>query len=64
VVVIDVFTQDGQEVVQVEVDGRTFTVGEGDTFAQNFQVVSISDTCATFLFGDESLTTCEGGRPK
>jgi hypothetical protein len=64
VVVIDVFTRNGREVVQVEVDGRTYTVGEGDTFAQNFQVTSISGTCATFLFGDESFTTCEGGRPK
>ena len=64
VVVIDVFTQGGQQVVQVEVDGQTFTVGEGDRFAKNFQVVSIEGTCATFLFGDESFQTCEGGRPK
>jgi hypothetical protein len=64
VVVIDVFTQDGQEMVQVEVDGETFTVSEGDTFAQNFETVSIEGECATFLFGDETFTTCEGGRPK
>ena len=64
VVVIDVFTQGGQQVVQVEVDGQTFTVGEGERFAQNFQVVSIEGTCATFLFGDESFQACEGGRPK
>jgi hypothetical protein len=64
VVVIDVFTQDGQEMVQVEVDGETFTVSEGDTFAKNFETVSIEGECATFLFGDETFTTCEGGRPK
>jgi hypothetical protein len=64
VVVIDVFTQGGQEMVQVEVDGETFTVAEGETFAQNFETVSIEGECATFLFGDETFTTCEGGRPK
>ena len=64
VVVIDVFVQDGKDVVQVEVDGEVFVVGEGDTFAQNFQVVSIDGQCATFLFGDESFQACEGGRPK
>jgi hypothetical protein len=64
VVVVDVFMQGGREVVQVTVDGETFTVGEGDRFANNFEVVSIEGECATFLFGDEQFTACEGGRPK
>jgi hypothetical protein len=64
VVVIDTFARAAEEVVQVEVDGQAYTVGEGDRFAQNFQVVSIEGECATFLFGDESFTTCVGGRPK
>jgi hypothetical protein len=64
VVVIDTFARADEEIVQVEVDGQAFTVGEGDRFAQNFQVVSIEGECATFLFGDESFTTCVGGRPK
>lgn len=63
--VLDVFVRDGEELVQVEVDGDVFTVGEGDTFAGNFQVVSIDGRCATFLFGDEQFTLCEPGvRPK
>ena len=64
VVVIDTFARAAEEIVQVEVDGQAFTVGEGDRFAENFQVVSIEGECATFLFGDESFTTCVGGRPK
>jgi hypothetical protein len=63
-VVIDVFPRGGGEVVHVEVDGQTHTACEGERFAQNFQVVSIEGECATFLFGDENFTTCEGGRPK
>jgi hypothetical protein len=62
--VIDVFTRDGRELVQVQVDGETFVVGEGDTFAGNFRVVSIEDPCATFLFGDETFTVCEPGERK
>jgi hypothetical protein len=63
--VLDVFVRDGEELVQVEVDGDVFTVGEGDTFAGNFKVVSIDGRCATFLFGDEQFTLCEPGvRPK
>jgi hypothetical protein len=64
VVLIDVFTRGGEQVVQVSVDGETFVVDEGERFAGNFEVTSIEGTCATFLFGDESFTLCEGERPK
>jgi hypothetical protein len=59
--VLDVFIRDGEEFVQVEVDGTVFTVQVGDTFAGNFRVVSIDGHCATFLFGDEQFTECEPG---
>lgn len=58
---LDVFTRDGRELVQVEVDGVVYTVGEGETFAENFRVLSIDGRCATFLFGDEQFTLCEPG---
>jgi hypothetical protein len=61
VTVIDVIDAD---TVQVEVDGQTFTVDEGDQFAENFEVASVSGSCARFLFGDESFTLCKGGAPK
>jgi hypothetical protein len=56
--VIDVFTQGGEQVVQVEVDGKTFVAAEGERFARNFEVVSISGSCATFLFGDQTVEAC------
>jgi hypothetical protein len=62
--VIDIFQQGGQQVVQVEVDGETFTVAEGEEFSDNFRVESIQGTCASFLFGDEPFTLCEGGERK
>ncbi|MCA1726156.1 MAG: hypothetical protein LC722_00380 [Actinobacteria bacterium] len=62
--VLDVFIRDGVQFVQVEVDGKVFTVKEGETFAGNFRVVSIDGQCATFLFGDEQFTECEPGAKK
>ena len=61
VTVIDVIDAD---TVQVEVEGQTFTVDEGEQFAANFEVASVSGSCARFLFGDESFTLCKGGAPK
>ncbi len=49
---------------QVEVDGKSFVVAEGETFAQNFMLVSIQGGCANFLFGDQSFTLCEPGERK
>jgi hypothetical protein len=60
VVLIDIF-QDGT-MVQVEVDGRVFTVSEGETFHGNFRLVSISGNCARFVFGDEGFTLCTSPR--
>jgi hypothetical protein len=62
--IIDIFEQGGEQVVQVEVDGETFTVSEGEEFSDNFRVESIQGTCASFLFGDEPFTLCEGGERK
>jgi hypothetical protein len=61
VTVIDVIDAD---TVQVEVEGQTYTVDEGEQFAENFEVASVSGSCARFLFGDESFTLCKGGAPK
>ena len=61
VVLVDVVDSN---TVQVEVDGQPYTASEGETFAQNFEVVSVEGGCARFLFGDESFTLCEGEAPK
>ena len=64
VVLVDVFTEGGESLVQVQVDGQTYTVAVGETFAGNFQLVSVRGGCATFLFGDQSFTLCEPGERK
>lgn len=62
--VIDIFQQGGEQVVQVEVDGETFVVSEGEAFSDNFRLESTQGACADFLFGDEPFTLCEGGERK
>ena len=52
------------DTVQVEVDGQTFSVSEGERFNDNFRLVSIDGSCARFTHGDESFTLCEGGELK
>jgi hypothetical protein len=60
VVLLDTFTQNGTQMAQVEVDGTVYTVAEGETFADNFQLVSINGSCADFTFnGDTSFTLCQ-----
>ena len=60
VVLLDVFQRDGATRVQVEVDGQVFDVGIGQTFGPDdeFELRSVADNCATFLFGDERFTLC------
>jgi hypothetical protein len=48
--------------VQVEVDGKVYTVEEGALFDETFKLVRIDGRCARFLFGDQSFTLCE--RPR
>ena len=59
VVLLDIFERDGATRVQVEVDGTVFDVGIGDQFSGGrFELRSVADDCATFLFGDEQFTLC------
>ena len=60
VVLLSVFSREGEPMVQVEVDGQVFNnVGIGDTFdGGRYELRSVSGNCATFLFGDESFTLC------
>jgi hypothetical protein len=61
VTLVDIIDDD---TVQVTVDGEAYRVNEGDEFAGNFRLVSVSGNCARFLFGDESFTLCQGEAPK
>jgi hypothetical protein len=57
-VLIDVFTRGGEDMAQVTVNNRPYTVSEGERFSQTFELVSVTSDCANFLHGDESFTLC------
>ena len=58
---IDVFTDDqAVERVRVDVNGTEHTPAEDEQFAERFRVLDITGSCATFLFGDNRFTLCEG----
>lgn len=56
VVLHDVFA--GHTKATVEVDHRVWTVEVGANFDDNFKLVKIDGTCATFLFGDQRFELC------
>jgi hypothetical protein len=45
--------------LDVQVDGKVYTVEPGATFDDNFKLVKIEGKCAKFLFGDQSFELCE-----
>ena len=51
VVLLEVRDENGSLVAVVEVDGETYTVGVGDTFAVSFKVVSLTESGGVFTFG-------------
>jgi len=60
VVLEDVYSRSGKRYVKVSVDGTSHTVTEGQTFADDYRVVDIGDTCAVFESGPGRFTLCEG----
>ncbi len=60
VVLLEVRDESGSLVSVVEVDGETHTVGVGDTFADSFKVVSLTETGGVFTFGDSAFTLAVG----
>ena len=51
---------DGTRQAVVRVAGTDYTVGPGETFAGSYQVVTLTDTGGTFLFGDSPFTLAVG----
>jgi hypothetical protein len=45
-------------MAQVTVNSNLYTVTVGQRFAQNFELVSVSGSCANFLHVEESFTLC------
>lgn len=62
VTLVEIIEEEGQEQAIIQVDTTLYTVTEGDEFAESFLVLSIDSPCATFLFGDDAFTLCEGDR--
>jgi hypothetical protein len=61
VALLNVYTKGGKTVADVRVNDTVYTaVAPGQTFATNFQVVSLQGQCGTFLFGDERFQLCKG----
>lgn len=58
--VVDVFRAQVRRRAQIEVDGTVYTVDKGETFADNFKLLSLSGECASMLFGDDQFSLCEG----
>jgi hypothetical protein len=59
----DVFVStSGVKKAQVEVDGTVYTVAAGQTFDDNFKLVSfVGDPCGNFVFGDQPFELCTAG---
>jgi len=60
VTVVEIRDVDGTLRATVQVNGITYDVGEGDTFATSFMVVSLEIDCGVFLYGDNAFELCVG----
>lgn len=62
VALLDVFASDGRTVANVRVNDTVYKVSDGQVFATNFKVVSLSqaDECGRFVFGDDAFQLCKG----
>jgi hypothetical protein len=45
---------------EVRIDGTSYTVARGETFADHFKLLAASGDCVAMLFGDQEFTLCEG----
>ncbi len=60
VVLVEITEVDGVPRAIITVNGTTYDVGVGDTFAGVYQVVSISPDNVVILFGDNAFTLSVG----
>jgi hypothetical protein len=58
VTLLDVFAQDGVDMVEVNADGTVYTVAEGKEFGLFFKLVALNGSCASFLHGESPFTLC------
>jgi hypothetical protein len=62
VALLDVFAENGRVVANVRVNDTVHKVTDGETFAGNYRVLSLSqaDDCGRFMFGDDTFRLCRG----
>ena len=58
IVLLNVFSRAGEDLAQVTVNNRPYTVSEGERFSQSFELVRVTGDCAAFLYVEESFTLC------
>ena len=59
VVLVDIFTADGVQKAQIEVNGTVYTVAVGDTFGDGYSLDSISGSCVSISQSGTSYSLCE-----
>ena len=62
VALVDVFAENGRVVANVRVNDTVHKVAQGETFAGNYRVLSLSqaEDCGRFMFGDDTFRLCRG----
>jgi hypothetical protein len=60
IVLLEIREENGVRKAVVSVDGVTYVVGVGETFAGNFKVVSLSENSGVFQYGDTAFTLAVG----
>ena len=60
VVLLEIREEGGVDKAVVTVDGVTYVVGVGETFAESFKVVSLAESSVVFLYGDSAFTLAIG----
>jgi hypothetical protein len=57
---LEIRDESGVKKAVLTVDGETFTVGVGDTFADDFKVISLSTSSGVFMYKDSVFTLAVG----
>lgn len=60
VTLLEIRETDGVHEAVLTVDGTTYTVRVGDTFAGDFKVISLGDESGVFMYKDNVFTLAEG----
>lgn len=60
VTLLEIRDQSGTRVAVMEVDGETYVVKVGDTFATHFKVVSLTSNGGVFTYGDSTFSLAVG----